>query len=89
MNITTSGAITAGEKSEFGKLTNIILLTRAREEACKICATFNLAPTMSALVESALGDAISRALQEMKGFKQEHFAKFHLGGALGKLDKTA
>lgn len=81
-------AITSDEKSELGKLANVILLTHVREEACKICTTFNLAPTTSALVESALGDAISSALQEMKGFKQEHFAKFHPGGALGKLDKT-
>jgi len=82
-------AITTDEKSELGKIADIMLLTYVREEACKICTTFNLAPTTSALVESALGDALSSALQEMKGFKQEHFAKFHPGGTLGKLDKTA
>jgi len=77
-------AITANEKSELGKLADIILPTHVREEACKICTTFNLAPTTSALVESALGDAISSALQEMKGFKQEHFVRLHPGGTLGK-----
>ncbi|QQG46320.1 MAG: SIS domain-containing protein [Candidatus Niyogibacteria bacterium] len=77
-------AITSGEKSALGKFADIILLTHVREEACKICTTFNLAPTTSSLVESALGDAISSALQEMKGFKQEHFAKFHPGGTLGE-----
>ncbi len=77
-------AITSDEKSELGKLADITLTTYVKEEACKICTTFNLAPTTSALVESALGDALSSALQEMKGFKQEHFAKFHPGGELGK-----
>lgn len=56
-----------------------------REEACKSCTTFNLAPTTSTLVELALGDALASALQELKGFKAEHFAAIHPGGHLGKL----
>lgn len=78
-------AITAHSKSTLAKLADEVLLTYVKEEACKICTTFNAAPTTSALVELALGDAIARALQEMKGFTQEHFAKFHPGGKLGKL----
>ncbi|QQG45135.1 MAG: SIS domain-containing protein [Candidatus Sungiibacteriota bacterium] len=77
-------AITANKTSTIAKLSDIILLTHVKEEACKICTTFNLAPTTSALAELALGDAMSSALQEMKGFKREHFMKFHPGGTLGK-----
>jgi arabinose-5-phosphate isomerase len=32
----------------------------------------------------ALGDALAVALMQQKGFKQEDFASFHPGGALGK-----
>lgn len=82
-------AITADEKSSLAELADIVLSTHVKEEACKICTTFNLAPTTSALIESALGDAISSALQEMKGFKHEHFAKLHPGGSLGRKSKRA
>lgn len=77
--------ITAHKDSALAKLAHIVLPTYVREEACQICTTFNLAPTTSALVELALGDAIASALQELKGFKQKHFAKIHPGGELGKL----
>lgn len=76
--------ITADKKSTLAGLADEILLTHVKEEACKICTTFNLAPTTSTLVELALGDAIASALQEIKGFKQKHFVKFHPGGTLGK-----
>lgn len=76
--------ITADSNSTLAKLADEVLLTHVKEEACKICTTFNLAPTTSTLIELALGDAIASALQELKGFKQKHFAKFHPGGELGR-----
>lgn len=77
-------AITAGEKSSLAALSDIVLQTFVEKEACQSCTTFNLAPTASALVQLALGDALSAALQEMKGFKREHFARLHPGGDIGK-----
>lgn len=44
----------------------------------------NLAPTSSTTVQIVMGDALATALLSMKGFKKEHFAKYHPGGSLGK-----
>lgn len=44
----------------------------------------NLAPTTSTTLQVAMGDAIAVALLSLRGFSQEHFAKFHPGGSLGK-----
>lgn len=44
----------------------------------------NLAPTTSTTLQVAMGDAIAVALLSLRGFSQEHFAKYHPGGSLGK-----
>jgi len=44
----------------------------------------NLAPTTSTTLQMAMGDAIAISLLSLNGFSQEHFAKFHPGGSLGK-----
>ena len=44
----------------------------------------NLAPTSSTTVQIVMGDALATALLSLKGFKKEHFAKYHPGGSLGK-----
>ncbi len=44
----------------------------------------NLAPTASAIVQMALGDALATALLAVRGFRPEDFAQFHPGGSLGK-----
>jgi len=44
----------------------------------------NLAPTTSTTLQMAMGDALAIALLSLRGFSQEHFAKFHPGGSLGK-----
>lgn len=44
----------------------------------------NLAPTASTTVTLALGDAIAVALLDLRGFKEEDFARSHPGGALGR-----
>ncbi len=80
-------AITAHENSVIGKLSDIVISTHVKEEACRSCTAFNLAPTTSTLVQLAVGDAIASALQEIKGFKIEHFAAIHPGGNLGELLK--
>ena len=43
-----------------------------------------LAPTASTTAALAMGDALAIALLEKRGFKDEDFAQFHPGGALGR-----
>jgi arabinose-5-phosphate isomerase len=43
-----------------------------------------LAPTSSAVVAMALGDALASALMEARHFTQEDFARYHGGGQLGR-----
>lgn len=50
------------------------------EEACPLA----LAPTSSTTATLAMGDALSVALMIERGFKEEEFALYHPGGALGK-----
>lgn len=44
----------------------------------------NIAPTSSAIVSMALGDALASALMQAKHFTVDDFAKFHSGGQLGR-----
>src|SRR3989304_152668 len=48
----------------------------------------NLAPTPSALMQLALGDALAIALLESHGFTAVDFGMLHPGGKLGALLKT-
>ncbi|PLY03641.1 MAG: D-arabinose 5-phosphate isomerase [Desulfuromonas sp.] len=50
------------------------------EEACPL----NLAPTSSTTATLAMGDALAVALLVKRGFKEEEFALYHPGGALGR-----
>lgn len=44
----------------------------------------NLAPTSSTTATLAMGDALAAALERIRKFKTEDFARFHPGGRLGK-----
>lgn len=44
----------------------------------------NLAPTASTIAQLAIGDAITVALINARGFTKDHFARFHPGGSLGR-----
>lgn len=44
----------------------------------------DLAPTASAAVAMALGDALAAALMTVRNFKVQDFARFHPGGQLGR-----
>ncbi len=59
---------------------DIFLPVTVKEEACPL----GLAPTASTTVTLALGDALAVALLVERGFREEDFALFHPGGALGK-----
>jgi arabinose-5-phosphate isomerase len=72
-------AITAGAASTLAREADIVLTLPKAEEACP----HGLAPTTSTLMQLALGDALSVALLESRGFSASDFRTFHPGGKLG------
>ncbi len=73
-------AMTGSRTSPLARAGDVFLDISIREEACPL----GLAPTASTTVTLALGDALAVALLEERGFKEEDFALFHPGGALGR-----
>ena len=73
-------AITCTENSYLARQANAPVILPMQEEA----DPNNLAPTVSTLLQMAIGDALAIALLEERGFTKENFAKFHPGGNLGK-----
>ena len=71
--------ITGGKDSALADAADVALILPASEEACPM----GLAPTTSTTVMLALGDAISVALLERKGFSPDEFHALHPGGKLG------
>ena len=66
--------------STLAKAGDVFLDISISEEACPL----GLAPTASTTATLAMGDALAVALLLRRGFKEEDFALFHPGGALGK-----
>jgi arabinose-5-phosphate isomerase len=73
-------ALTGNRRSALAKYSDVILDVSVKKEACPL----GLAPTASTTATLAMGDAIAVCLLEKKGFKEEDFAFYHPGGALGK-----
>jgi len=73
-------AMVGNTKSTLARNSDYVLDTHVKKEACSL----GLAPTASTTAMLAMGDALSIALLDMKGFKEEDFAFYHPGGALGK-----
>lgn len=73
-------AMTGNPDSSLAEIADVHLNVAVTKEAC----TINLAPTTSTTVTLALGDAIAVALLDLRGFKEEDFARSHPGGALGR-----
>jgi arabinose-5-phosphate isomerase len=73
-------AITGGMKSALARQARVTLDSSVAQEACPL----NLAPTASTTAQLAMGDALAVALLEVRGFKEEDFARSHPGGALGR-----
>jgi arabinose-5-phosphate isomerase len=76
-------AITAVAESTLGSAADVVLALPQVREACP----HNLAPTTSALMQHALGDALAIALLESRGFTALDFRVFHPGGRLGAMLK--
>ena len=66
--------------SYLAKQSDYILNATVQKEAC----TNNLAPTSSTTAHLVIGDALSVALMESRGFTENDFARYHPGGSLGK-----
>lgn len=72
-------AITAEPGSTLGRHADIVLQVPQVKEACP----HNLAPTSSAMMQLAMGDALAVALLEGRAFTASDFSIFHPGGKLG------
>ncbi len=66
--------------STLARAGDVYLDISVKEEACPL----GLAPTASTTATLAMGDALAVALLLQRGFREEDFALFHPGGALGK-----
>jgi arabinose-5-phosphate isomerase len=73
-------AITGNTTSFLAKESHFVLNTFVDSEACPL----NLAPTNSTTAQLVMGDALAVCLMSLRDFKNEDFAKYHPGGALGK-----
>src|SRR6185295_3161344 len=73
-------AMTGQPRSALAAAADVHLDVSIREEACPL----GLAPTASTTAALAMGDALSMALLERRGFTVDDFAVLHPGGRLGK-----
>ncbi|MEJ2470333.1 MAG: KpsF/GutQ family sugar-phosphate isomerase [Desulfuromonadales bacterium] len=73
-------AMAGNPTSTLARAGDVFLDISIREEACPL----QLAPTASTTATLALGDALAVALLQERGFREEDFALYHPGGALGK-----
>ena len=72
-------AMTGNPKSDLAARAATVLDVKVNKEACPL----GLAPTASSTATLAMGDALSMAVLETKGFAAEDFAQNHPGGGLG------
>jgi len=73
-------AMTGNPRSTLALAADVHLDVSIRQEACPL----GLAPTASTTAALALGDALSMALLDRRGFTVDDFAVLHPGGRLGK-----
>lgn len=72
--------IVGNRNSPLAREIDILLDASVRAEA----DPFNLAPTASTAVASALGDALALAVRQARNHTPEHFAQLHPAGQLGR-----
>lgn len=73
-------ALTGDIRSPLAQYADVVLNVSVDKEACPL----GLAPTASTTAALAMADALAVCLLERKGFKEQDFAFFHPGGALGR-----
>jgi arabinose-5-phosphate isomerase len=72
--------MTGGVKSTLAQQSDACLDVSVDKEACP----HNLAPTASTTATLVMGDAVAVAVQRLRGFSVQDFARTHPGGVLGK-----
>ncbi|HEY5594183.1 MAG TPA: KpsF/GutQ family sugar-phosphate isomerase [Nitrospiria bacterium] len=72
--------LTGNSRSTLAKNSDVVIDVGVKEEA----GPLGLVPTASTTATLAMGDALSVALLEKRGFKEADFAYFHPGGTIGK-----
>ena len=73
-------ALTGNSESALARQADACLNVGVEKEACP----HNLAPTASTTATLVMGDALAVAVQHLRGFSAQDFARTHPGGALGK-----
>jgi arabinose-5-phosphate isomerase len=73
-------AMSGNIRSTLRRAADVFLDISIKEEACPL----GLAPTASTTATLAMGDALAVGLLLRRGFREEDFALFHPGGALGR-----
>jgi arabinose-5-phosphate isomerase len=73
-------ALVGTPDSELARSADIVIDVSVGEEACPL----GLVPTASSTAALAMGDALSIALLERRGFTEEDYALRHPGGTLGR-----
>ncbi|CAH6892705.1 D-arabinose 5-phosphate isomerase KdsD [Vibrio chagasii] len=73
-------SITGRENSTLAVNSHCHLDIAVPKEACPL----QLAPTSSTTATLVMGDALTVALMDVRGFQPENFARFHPGGSLGR-----
>lgn len=77
-------AVTSAPQSTLGKAADWILQIPNKQEIPEACP-FNMAPTTSMIATLAMGDALTVALMNMRGFTKELYHDRHPGGKLGNI----
>ena len=77
-------AVTSAPDSTLGKAADYVLQIPNKQEAPEACP-FNMAPTTSMVATLAMGDALTVALMNMRGFTKELYHDRHPGGKLGNV----
>jgi len=72
-------AVTSNSGSLLARNASVAITLPKVQEACP----HGLAPTTSAMLQLAVGDALAIALLERRGFSAQDFKTFHPGGKLG------
>jgi arabinose-5-phosphate isomerase len=75
--------ITAKSNSTLALNSDLVVLTHVSKENHD--DELKHMPTTSTTVTLALGDALALSVQKLRGFKAEHFFRFHPGGNIGKI----
>jgi arabinose-5-phosphate isomerase len=73
-------ALTGSPRSSLARYSDQVLNVRVPKEACP----FNLAPTASTTAMLVMGDALSMAVLQARGFTIKDFARYHPSGAIGR-----